>query len=114
MNYDADSAPIIIDQPEDNLSSEYMNTELVKLIKRKKHKKQIIFVSHNATIPMTGDAQNIILCQNNDGKITIKSAPLESKIDDIKIVDYIAGITDGGKQSVKKRFKKYNLKRFKK
>ena len=114
LNYDADSAPIIIDQPEDNLSSEYMNTELVELIKRKKHKKQIIFVSHNATIPMIGDAQNIILCQNNDGKITIRSAPLEGKIDDIKIVDYIAEITDGGKQSVKKRFKKYNLKRFKK
>jgi hypothetical protein len=114
LSYDDDSAPIIIDQPEDNLSSEYMNTELVELIKRKKHKKQIIFVSHNATIPMIGDAQNIILCQNNDGKITIRSAPLESKIEGIKIVDYIAEITDGGKQSVKKRFKKYNLKRFKK
>ena len=114
LNYDGDNVPIIIDQPEDNLSSAYMNTELVELIKIKKSAKQIIFVSHSATIPMIGDAQNIILCENNNGKIKIISAPLEGKLNDKKIVDYIAEITDGGKQSVKKRFKKYNLKKFKK
>lgn len=113
LSYDKNNAPIIIDQPEDNLSSEYMNTELVELIKKKKTKKQIIFVSHNATIPMIGDAQNIILCENNNGKIVIRSAPLEGKIGGKKVVDYIAEITDGGKQSIKKRFKKYNLKNFK-
>ncbi len=113
LSYDEDSASIIIDQPEDNLSSEYMNTELVELIKKKKHEKQIVFVSHSATIPMIGDAQNIILCENNNGIITIRSAPLEGGINGRKIVDYIAEITDGGKQSVKKRFKKYNLKKYK-
>lgn len=112
LNYGGDSAPIIIDQPEDNLSSEFMNTELIELIKRVKKEKQIIFVSHNATIPMIGDAQNIILCRNIDNKITISSERLEGDIDDKKVVDHIVAITDGGKQSVKKRFKKYNLKKF--
>ena len=113
LNFDGDSAPLVIDQPEDNLATSYMNEGLVKSIKRMKRKKQIIFVSHSATIPMAGDAQNVILCRNNGGKIEIRSNPLEGKIDDVNVVDYIAKIADGGKSSVKKRFKKYNLKSFK-
>lgn len=108
-----DIAPIIIDQPEDNLATNYINEGLVNAIKQVKNKKQIILVSHNATIPMMADAQTIIYCENNDGKITIHSAPLEGYIGDKSVLDLIATITDGGKSSIKKRVKKYNLKRFK-
>ena len=113
LNFEEDRAPLIIDQPEDNLATSYINEGLVKSIKKMKNKKQIIFVSHNATIPMAGDAQNVILCENNNGKIKISSNPLEGKINNINVVDHIAKITDGGKPSIKKRFKKYNLKNFK-
>ena len=105
-------APLIIDQPEDNLATNYINKGLIDAIKNIKTKKQIILVSHNATIPMLGDAQNIILCKNEDGKIKIRSNKLEGKIDDKSVVDHIAEITDGGKSSIKKRVKKYNLKHF--
>jgi len=113
LNYEGDSAPLIIDQPEDNLATSYMNDGLVKSIKKMKNKKQIIFVSHNATIPMAGDAQNIILCENDGGNIKISSNFMESKINNIDVVDHIARIADGGKPSIKKRFKKYNLKKYK-
>lgn len=113
LGYEGDTAPIIIDQPEDNLATNYINRNLIKLIKDIKHQKQIILVSHNATIPMLGDAQNIVLCRNDKGKIKICSQPLEGNVDEKSIVDYIAEITDGGKSSIKKRVKKYNLKSFK-
>ena len=108
-----DIAPIIIDQPEDNLATNYINEGLVNAIKQVKNKKQIILVSHNATIPMMADAQTIIYCENKGGKITIRSAPLEGYIGGESVLDLIATITDGGKSSIKKRVKKYNLKRFK-
>lgn len=108
-----DIAPIIIDQPEDNLATNYINEGLVNAIKQVKNKKQIILVSHNATIPMMADAQTIIYCENVDNKITIRSAPLEGYIGEKSVLDLIATITDGGKSSIKKRVKKYNLKRFK-
>lgn len=113
LGYEGDTAPIIIDQPEDNLATSYINRNLIKLIKDVKYRKQIILVSHNATIPMLGDAQNIVLCRNDKGKIKICSQPLEGNVDNKSIVDYIAEITDGGKSSIKKRVKKYNLKSFK-
>lgn len=107
-----DTAPLIIDQPEDNLATTYINTGLLKAIKQCKAARQIILVSHNATIPMLGDAQNVIVCANKDKFMTIRSSPLEGAIADVDVVDVIAATTDGGKASIKKRVKKYNLKRF--
>jgi hypothetical protein len=112
LGWDDDNAPLIIDQPEDNLATGYINTGLLHAIKKCKAKKQIILVSHNATIPMLGDAQNVIMCKNNDKVIRIRSNPLEGMIDGEDVVDLIAETTDGGKISVKKRVKKYNLKKF--
>ncbi|SMC50195.1 ATPase [Moheibacter sediminis] len=113
LGYEEDISPIIIDQPEDNLATNYINKGLVNAIKKIKSKKQVILVSHNATIPMLADAQNIILCRNiENNKIKIISCALEGNIEEKSVVDYIAEITDGGKSSIKKRVKKYNLKKF--
>src|SRR3989339_1283604 len=111
LGWDNDNAPLIIDQPEDNLATGYINTGLLEAIMKCKARKQIILVSHNATIPMLGDAQNVIMCRNDDKAITIKSNPLEGSIDGEDVVDLIAETTDGGKIYVKKRVKKYNLKK---
>lgn len=112
LGYDAGNSPIIIDQPEDNLAVKYINEALVQTIKKVKYKKQVILVSHNATIPMMADAQTIVLCHNDGKKITIRSASLEGQIGGEKVLDLIADQTDGGKASIKKRVKKYNLKKF--
>lgn len=112
LGWEEDNAPLIIDQPEDNLAMAYMNDGLIKAIKKSKTNKQIILVSHNATIPMLGDAQNVIMCKNTDNKIRIRANPLESSIDGDSVIDLIANATEGGKSSIRKRVKKYNLKDF--
>lgn len=112
LGWDSDRAPLIIDQPEDNLATSYINSGLLSAIKECKSKKQIILVSHNATIPMLGDAQNVVMCSNEGNKITIASSALEGEINGKNVVDLIAEVTDGGKSSIKKRVKKYNLKDF--
>ncbi|MFA5603997.1 MAG: ATPase [Bacilli bacterium] len=107
-----DVAPLLVDQPEDNLASTYMNGDLIKAIKESKKTRQIITVTHNATIPMLGDAQNVIVCRNIDGVITIRNAVLDSELNGKKIIDFVAELTDGGKSAIKKRYKKYNLKKY--
>lgn len=113
LGYEENFAPIIIDQPEDNLATNYINHNLIEMIKKIKEDKQVILVSHNATIPMLGDAQNLIICENDGEKIYINSAPLESEIKGKKTLDWIAELTDGGKTSIKKRVKKYNFRSYK-
>lgn len=112
LKYEEDNAPLIIDQPEDNLANSYINNGLIKSLKKAKLNKQILIVSHNATIPMLGDAQNIVLCRNFNDKIKIVSEQLEGEIEGKPVIDYIAEITDGGKKAIKKRFKKYNFKKY--
>ncbi len=112
LGWESDTATLVIDQPEDNLATDYINRGLIDAIKKCKGKKQIILVSHNATIPMLGDAQNVILCSNEGGKISICSDALEGMIAGQRVVDHIAQITDGGKAAIKKRVKKYNLKNY--
>ena len=113
LGYEENSAPIIIDQPEDNLATNYINHDLIEMIKKIKEDKQVILVSHNATIPMLGDAQNLIICENDGEKIYINSATLESELKGKKTLDWIAELTDGGKPSIKKRVKKYNFRSYK-
>lgn len=112
LGHHTDNAPIIIDQPEDNLATNYLNHDLISALKNIKTERQIIVVTHNATIPMLADAQKIILCTNEDNVINISSHFLEGKINGVNITDKIAELTDGGKASIKKRFKKYNLKNY--
>lgn len=113
FNSTSDYAPLVIDQPEDNLAGTYLNGSLIETLHKTKEKRQVIIVSHTATIPMLGDAQNVIVCRNDNGKIVVRNASLEGAINDEDVVNIIARLTDGGKSSIKKRFKKYNFKKYK-
>lgn len=55
--------PIIIDQPEEEMDNEFIYTELVPLIRAAKQQRQVIVVTHNANIPVNGDAELIIALQ---------------------------------------------------
>lgn len=112
LEYKGNTASLIIDQPEDNLAADYINSGLTKAIKDSKATRQTLIVTHNATIPMLADAQTIVLCRNDNGKLLIRSAPLEGDIDGKRVLDWIVEITDGGEPSVQKRFRKYNFNRF--
>jgi ABC-type multidrug transport system ATPase subunit len=52
--------PLIIDTPEEGLDNEGVYAELVPLFRREKESRQIVIVTHNANIPVNGDAEGII------------------------------------------------------
>lgn len=52
--------PILIDTPEEGLDNEGVYFELVELLRQRKETRQIISVTHNANIPVNGDAELII------------------------------------------------------
>lgn len=61
------SCPILIDQPEDDLDNRSIFDELIQFIKTKKIDRQIIIVTHNANIVLGGDAELVIVA-NQQGK----------------------------------------------
>ncbi len=98
---------IFIDQPEDNLGNKFISEELVTTIRDIKFKNQIFLVTHNPSIVVYGDAENIIIAENSENKITYKQIVLE----DVKSQKEICSILDGGEYIFDNRAKKYNIQR---
>lgn len=99
---------IIIDQPEDDISSTKITKELLKYIKQVRDYKQIIIATHNPLLVVNLDVDNVIcLNKNYKDEITIKDGCLEYNCQDYKIIDEVAEIMDGGKEAVERRFRLY-------
>jgi ABC-type Mn2+/Zn2+ transport system ATPase subunit len=64
-------APLIVDQPEDNLDSEFIYKTLVPVIRAAKERRQVIVVTHNANIAVLGDAEQIVVLKATNDKATI-------------------------------------------
>lgn len=100
---------VFIDQPEDNLGNQFISEELVTQIRSIKYSKQIFLVTHNPSIVIYGDAECIILAENNQNKITYKQLFLEDKTSQ----ETICKVLDGGKYIFNNRAQKYNIHRLK-
>ena len=93
-----DNDLIIIDQPEDDLDNQIIYEEVISTIKRKKPTIQFIFATHNANIPVLGDAECVIATQYND-RIDLDIGNIDCSATHKKIVD----IMEGGKEAFEKR-----------
>lgn len=69
---------LIIDQPEDDLDNETIFNKIVQLIRKIKHNRQIIIVTHNANLAINGDSDKLIICQNDNNNFNIICDSLES------------------------------------
>lgn len=100
---------LMIDQIEDNIDNKYISENLVSIIRKLKNKMQIILVTHNPSIAIYGDAENIIICENDGSIITFKQGGLENK--DIR--HEACQILDGGDIAFRNRMQKYNIEKLK-
>lgn len=102
MLFDLNEAILLFDQPEDNIDNEYISQTLVAIIKDKKKTKQLIFVTHNPSLAVYGDAFNYIYVKN-EGEIIYNNYLIERVEDKNNIMN----ILEGGKASFVNRDKKY-------
>ena len=64
--------PLVLDQPEDDLDSEWIFNLVVKELRQSRWHRQLIVVSHNANIPVLGDAEQVIALENSEGTLRIR------------------------------------------
>lgn len=98
---------VFIDQPEDNLGNRFITDNLIDIIRDLKFQKQIFLVTHNPSIVVYGDAENIIMCTNNEKRITYEQFVLEDRAHQKEICD----VLDGGHYIFDQRSRKYNIKK---
>lgn len=102
---DSNSKVLLIDQPEDNIDNRFISRDIVNLLRRLKNRVQVILVTHNASIAIYGDAENIIIAENDGGVIRYRQGGLE----DERIREDACMILDGGEVAFKNRMDKYNI-----
>jgi ABC-type taurine transport system ATPase subunit len=98
------NAPLIIDQPEDNLDSEFIYKSLVPVLRMAKEKRQIIVVTHNANIAVLGDAEQIIILRSTAERGTIVS---RGSIDDPATREAACNILEGAREAFERRARIY-------
>ena len=70
----AGDEPLLIDQPEDDLDNRYIFAEVVQVLARVCQRRQVIVATHNANIPILGDAEMIVALDAGSDKGTVLAA----------------------------------------
>ena len=100
--------PLIMDQPEDNLDNAFIAERIVQELRAAKTERQFLFATHNANIPVFGDAEWIGVCSASEDRAEM---PVEAQgsIDIPLIRDQVASILEGGKEAFMQRKEKYGF-----
>lgn len=99
--------PLIIDQPEDNLDSEFIFKTIVKNLRKIKEQRQVIIVTHNPNIAVLGDAELIIPLKSTS---VVTHVVDEGSIDRTETRAICCEILEGGKRAFKQREEIYGIK----
>ena len=94
--------PLIIDQPEDNLDNHFIFETVVNAVQRLKKRRQMIFITHNANIPVLAEA-DLVLVMNSDGRVGVIEKC--GTVDECR--EQIIDLLEGGREAFELRSKRY-------
>ncbi|MEF1253453.1 TrlF family AAA-like ATPase [Vibrio sp. M260112] len=100
-----DNDVVIIDQPEDDLDNQTIYDDVIKMLVQLKPSTQFIFATHNANIPVLGDAEQVICCHYEDQKTGLESGSIDNK----QTQQQIVSIMEGGQEAFEKRKQVYEV-----
>ena len=100
--------PLIMDQPEDNLDNAFIADRIVTELRDAKTSRQFLFATHNANIPVFGDAEwiGVFTASENQGSLGFEA---QGSIDVPVIRDQVASILEGGRDAFIQRKEKYEF-----
>ncbi|MGE2229208.1 TrlF family AAA-like ATPase (plasmid) [Escherichia coli] len=98
-----DNDVVIIDQPEDDLDNQTIYDDVIKIIRAMKPRTQFIFATHNANIPVLGDAENVCACEYSDGKIQAAGGGVDAS----SVQQHIISVMEGGREAFERRREVY-------
>ena len=105
-------APLVIDQPEDDLDNRFITEGVVPIMRQEKRRRQFVFSTHNANIPVLGDAELILgLAASGEAKEGHARIALEHMacIDSKPVRELVEEILEGGKEAFEMRRSKYGF-----
>lgn len=105
-------APLVVDQPEDDLDNRFITEGIVPRMRKEKLRRQFLFSTHNANIPVLGDAE-LILGLSAKGEAEGGQAQVAPEhmgsIDSPSVRGLVEEILEGGREAFERRRRKYGF-----
>jgi len=96
------NAPLVLDQPEDDLDNHLIYDLVVQQIRENKQHRQLIIVTHNPNIVVNGDAELIHVLDFNSQCYVKKTGSLQDQ--DMRIE--VCQVMEGGKEAFERRYQR--------
>lgn len=108
--------PLVLDQPEDDLDTEWITQLVVRQLRESRWTRQVIVVTHNANIPVNADAERVVVLEGTSRGIAVRTdvdqsgvtrahcGPLENS----RVRTDIQNIMEGGVEAFVGRERRYN------
>ena len=116
LNMDvADTRPIIVDQPDENLDNESIYELLTACFKAAKSRRQIVLITHNPNLVVNADSEQVIVarCERRENglpHITYHTGALENdRPTEGNIKQQVCRILEGGSEAFRRRERRYAL-----
>jgi ABC-type cobalamin/Fe3+-siderophores transport system ATPase subunit len=97
--------PLVLDQPEDDLDTEWISQLVVRELRRVRWNRQVIVVTHNANIPVVGDADRVIVMENRERALRVRE---DGPVEVAPVRQAVQNILEGGVEAFVAREKRYN------
>ena len=91
---------LIIDQPEDHLDNAFITKTLVERLRKRQEGDQFILASHNANIPVLGEADLVVHLGSDGRRGFVEHA---GQLNSPKTVEAITAVMEGGVEAFKRR-----------
>jgi PHP family Zn ribbon phosphoesterase len=102
--------PLILDQPEDDLDNRFIYEDVVKRLRASKEQRQFVIATHNANIPVLGDAEQILVLDAEVENDRLHAFVLtQGSIDDKELHGPLEDVLEGGREAFEKRKDKYGF-----
>ncbi len=106
------ATPLLVDQPEDDLDNRFVTDGIVPTLRREKMRRQFLFATHNANIPVLGDAELIVgleaTGEAGQGRCSAREDRMGS-IDVETVRELVGELLEGGRRAFDLRRKKYRF-----
>jgi ABC-type dipeptide/oligopeptide/nickel transport system ATPase component len=107
----AETDPLIIDQPEENLDPESVFSELVTLLQMASQRRQIIMITHNANLVVNTDVDQVIVAHCGtleEGKLPSLSY-IAGGLEDPVIRGAVCDVLEGGAEAFRQRARRLRI-----
>jgi len=102
--------PLILDQPEDDLDNRFIYDDVVQRLRGAKEQRQFLIATHNANIPVLGDAEQIVVLDTPVRSDRVRAfVSARGSIDDAELRGPLEDVLEGGREAFERRKEKYGF-----